>query len=195
MTTTPLFDAIARRSDRSVVPPIVPSGYRPAPKALDAPARPSRPALLAAAVQTAAAPRSLALSAALVAEIDAIPAVVRCPDARAFDAGEADSARFAGAPGSAGAASTQAVAQPPAPGSVSTSTEPLMLSSADRVVVAAAGDAVIRRVVRCIDAELLGVHRRRAVVDALGDRLTQLVVDTIADELDRIDDARAIRRS
>jgi hypothetical protein len=196
MTSTPLFDAIARRIERSVVPPIVPAGYVPVSAVTGArPAAPARPlaavrpaapvatvrpaaadrpvaALRAGALQEpVAAPRPVAVPAeatlapALVAEIDAIPATVSCPDARVFDL---DDAR-------------ESV---------------LQLSSADSVVLAAAGDALIRRVVEAVDAELEGVpRRRRTVVDAFGDRLTQLLVDTIADELDRIESDRAIRRA
>jgi hypothetical protein len=82
MTATPLFDSIARRSERSLVPPIVPSGYEtaaPAPAPAPAPA-------MATATATAPVGARQIVPPALVAAIDAIPVAMGCAAGdRGFD--------------------------------------------------------------------------------------------------------------
>lgn len=73
MTTTPLFDTIARRSELSLVPPIVPAGYAaggaaPAPAAAASSPTPSLAPVTALPI----------VPPALVAAIDAIPAAIGC---------------------------------------------------------------------------------------------------------------------
>ncbi|KQO60295.1 hypothetical protein [Curtobacterium sp. Leaf261] len=75
MTTTPLFDSIARRAERSVVPPIVPTGYSARPVARLTAVPKSAPDAEPVGAARIVPP-------ALVAVIDAIPAAIGCPDAR-----------------------------------------------------------------------------------------------------------------
>lgn len=161
MNATPLFDAIARSRNGSVVPPIVPTGYSAAVALpFDAAADPARAAECPVSVAS-----GTQLSPALVAEIDAIPATVDCPNARVFDLDDAGD-------------------------------RAVDLSSTDLLALGAAGDAVIRRIVAVVDEELdVANRRRRAVADAFADRLTQVLVDTVADELDRLEVERALRRA